>query len=160
MQPLKEQITAFLEASEVKFEFEEEDNIFRFGFDTENTTIHVAIRYDDERRVMLNNAWIAINLPKERKTNILYAINKTHDDYNWPAYLYLDEEDNGLMAKCVIDVPEAGVDQEVFDSFVNSTVSLLDYHFKNFMAIAYGQGTEKVPEEDTEAEVGGEESNE
>ena len=62
MQPLKEQIAAFLEASEVKFEFEEENNIFRFGFDTENTTIHVVIRYNDEKRVIINNAWIDINL--------------------------------------------------------------------------------------------------
>ena len=73
-----------------------------------------------------------------RKTEILYAINKAHDDYNWPAYLYLDEEDNGLMAKCVIDVPEAGVDQEVFACFVDSTVGVLDKNFKDIMAVAYG----------------------
>ena len=38
----------------------------------------------------------------------------------------------------MIDVPEAGVDQEVFACFVDSTVGVLDKNFKDIMAVAYG----------------------
>lgn len=138
MQSLKEQITAFLEARELKFEFLEEVNVFRLNFDMENVTVHVGISYNDEKKWILNRAWMSINLPKERKAAILYAINKIHDEWCTAPYLYLDEEDNELMARCMIDIPEGGVAQEVFDSFLDSTVFMLDDNFKDIMAVAYG----------------------
>lgn len=138
MQSLKEQITAFLEARELKYEFEEENNIFRLGFDMDNAPVRVVIKYNDEKQVILNNAWIPISLPKERKAAILYAINKIHSEYAWTAYLYLNEDDNELTAQCMINVPKAEVDQEVFDNLVSSTVSMLDDNFKDIMAVAYG----------------------
>lgn len=39
MQPLKEQITALLEALELNFEFDEENNLFRLNFETENAPV-------------------------------------------------------------------------------------------------------------------------
>lgn len=138
MQPLKEQITALLKALELNFKFDEEVKIFRLNFEAENAPVHVAIQYDDEKRVIINKAWISLNLPQERKTAILYAINKIHDEWCTPAYLYLDGDDNGLMARCMIDVPETGLEQEIFAYFVDSTVSLLDDNFKDIMAVAYG----------------------
>lgn len=138
MQSLKEQIQGFLEARELNFEFEEENNLFRLNFNMENTTVHVVISYNDEKKWILNRAWMSINLPKERKAAILYAINKIHDEWCTAPYLYLDEEDNELMARCMIDVPEGGVAQEVFDSFLDSTVLMLDDNFKDIMAVAYG----------------------
>lgn len=56
MQSLKEQIQGFLEARELNFEFEEENNLFRLNFNMENTTVHVVISYNDEKRWMLNRA--------------------------------------------------------------------------------------------------------
>ena len=138
MQSLKEQITALLEARELNFEFEEETNLFRLNYDAENASVHVVIRYNDEKQVIFNTAWIPVNLPQERKAAILFAINKIHDEWCTPAYLYLDEEDNELMARCMIDVPEGGIDQEVFADFVDSTVNMLDSNFKDIMAVAYG----------------------
>ena len=138
MQPLKEQITALLEALELNFEFDEENNLFRLNFETENAPVHVCISYDDERKLIINRSWISINLPKVRIAAILYAINKLHDEWCTPAYLYLDEDDNELSSRCMIDVPEAGVDQEVFACFVDSTVGVLDKNFKDIMAVAYG----------------------
>ena len=138
MQPLKEQITALLETLELNFEFDEENNLFRLNFETENAPVHVCISYDDERKLIINNAWISINLPKERKAAILYAINKTHDKWNTRAYLFWDEDYNELSARCIIDVPEAELDQEVFACFVDSTVWVLDKNFKDIMAVAYG----------------------
>lgn len=38
----------------------------------------------------------------------------------------------------MIDVSEAGVDQEVFAYFVDSTAAMLDDHFKDIMAMACG----------------------
>ena len=50
----------------------------------------------------------------------------------------MNEDDNELTAQCMINVPKAGVDQEVFDNLVSSTVSMLDDNFKDIMAVAYG----------------------
>lgn len=138
MQPLKEQITALLEDLELKFEFDEENNLFRLNFETENAPIHSCISYDDELKLIINRSWISINLPKERKTAILYAINRIHDEWCTKAYLLLGEDDNRLMARCMIDAPETGLDQEIFAYFVDSTISLLDDNFKDIMAVAYG----------------------
>lgn len=138
MQSLKEQIMAYLEALELKFEFDEENNLFRLNFETENAPVYVCISYDDERKLIINNAWISIKLPKERKTTILYAINKIHDKWNTRAYLFWDEDDNVLSARCIIDVSEAGLDQEVFACFIESTVWVLDKNFKGIMVVAYG----------------------
>lgn len=74
-----------MEARELKYEFEEENNIFRLGFDMDNAPVRVVIKYNDEKQVILNNAWIPISLPKERKAAILYAINKIHSEYAWTA---------------------------------------------------------------------------
>lgn len=144
MQSLKEQITAHLEALELKFEFDEENNLFRLDFETENAPVHVCISYDDERKLIINNAWISIKLPKERKTTILYAINKIHDEWNTRAYLFWDEDYNVLSARCMIDVPEAGLDQEVFACFVDSTAWVLAKSFKRIMAVAYGSESDNL----------------
>ena len=56
MQPLKEQITALLEALELNFEFDEENNLFRLNFETENAPVHVCISYDDERKLIINRS--------------------------------------------------------------------------------------------------------
>ncbi len=138
MQPLKEQITALLEALELNFEFDEENNLFRLNFEAENAPVHVCISYDDERKLLINRSWISINLPKERKAAILYAINKLHDEWCTPAYLYLDEDDNELSSRCMIDVPENGLERDVFGYFLFSTVNCLDDKFKDIMAVAYG----------------------
>ena len=138
MQSLKEQITAYLEAFELKFEFDEENNLFGLSYETENAQVYVCISYDDERKLIINNAWISIKMPKERKATILYAINKIHDEWNTRAYLFWDEDDNVLSARCIIDVPEAGLDQAVFACFVDSTVWVLEKSFKDIMAVAYG----------------------
>lgn len=138
MQSLKEQITAFLEALELNFKIDEEAKCFRVNFEAKNAPVHVAIVYDDENQLIINKAWISLNLPQDRKTAILYAINKIHNEWCTPAYLYLDNDDNGLMARCMIDVPETGLEQELFAYFVDSTVSMLDDNFKDIMAVAYG----------------------
>lgn len=53
----------------------------------------------------------------------------------------------------MIGVPEAGMDQETFSSFVESTTRLLDDNFNDIMAVAYGQGAVTSLEEDEETDV-------
>ena len=98
--------------------------------------------------------------PANTPHSALYAINKIHNTSWELAHLYLGEKDNRLAAQASIDVPENGLDTEVFRYFVVSTCGMLDDNFNKIMSVAFGQGTENAPEEEADAEEGGEETSE
>ena len=127
-----------MEALELNFEWDEEDKIFRLNFDTENAKVSMSIAPYEDRGLLVNHAWIPISLPKEKKTAVLYAINKIHDQWCTRAHLYLDEDDNNLMALSMLEMPDVGLSQDIFANFLDSTVRILDDHFKEIMAVAYG----------------------
>ncbi len=114
MQSLSEQVKAHLEGIGVHFEFEEEKSIFKLCIETKVADVNVVIYCDDEQDRLSNQAWISVFIPKEQKAAVLQAINKIHDEEFWPAYLFVDEDDGTLSAKCAMYVPESGVDRDVF----------------------------------------------
>lgn len=142
MKSLVEQTKALMEALELHYDWDEEDKVFRLDFNTENTKVFVTIECLEDKGILINHGWLPINLPKEKKTAILYAINKIHDQWSTQAHLYLDEDDNNLIARCMLPLPEMGLDgvgEDGFARFVASTCNILDDHFKTIMEVAYGQ---------------------
>lgn len=141
MKSLVEQTNDLLEALELNFEWDEENQVFRLNFDMDNVKVSVSIDCVEEKGILINHGWLPISLPKEKKTAILYLINKVHDKWCTRAHLYLDEDDNSLMAQSMLYVPDAGLGvlgEETFAGFLDSTCRILDDHFKEFMEVAYG----------------------
>ena len=81
MKSLVEQTKELLEALELNFSWDEEDEVFRLRFDMDNAKINVTIACNEDKMLLINQAWLPITLPVEKKTAILYAINKIH--YEW-----------------------------------------------------------------------------
>ena len=155
MNNLKEQVARLLDEWEISYNLNEEKS--RFEIDI---PMDINLVYDEEGMRLHNISCLMFNLPKERTTEVLYAINKIHNTSWELAHLYLSEKDNRLAAQASIDVPESGLDTEVFRYFVVSTCGMLDNNFNKIMSVAFGQGTENAPKEEADAEEGGEETSE
>lgn len=160
MNNLKEQVARLLDEWEVSYNLNEEKSRFEIDIPADNVDVSINLVYDEEGMRLHNIGCLMFNLPKERTTEVLYAINKIHNTSWELAHLYLGEKDNRLAAQASIDVPEGGLDTEVFRYFVLSTCFIVDDNFKKIMAVAFGQGTENAPEEDADAEEGGGETSE
>ena len=119
--------------------YDDETKTFMLDVGMDNATVSVVVAFDEADRRLYNFSYLSFALPKKRRMAVLRKINEIHLRSSSPAYLFLDE--NGrLCAQDVIDVPECGVDGEVFHEFVASTCVLLDKNFHGIMEAAFGQG--------------------
>ena len=160
MNNLKEQVARLLDEWEISYNLNEEKSRFEIDIPMDNVDVSINLVYDEKNMRLHNLSCLMFNLPKERTMEVLYAINKIHNTSWELAYLYLSEKDNRLAAQASIDGPESGLDTEVFRFFVVSTCGMLDDNFNKIRSVAFGQGTENAPEEEADAEEGGEETSE
>lgn len=147
MEILKKQVTKLLDELEFHYEIDEERSIFEFAVNAGNADVDVILRYDEEGMRLYNLANLEFSLPKDGITAVLYKINEIHNKSFSQAHLYIDNEDNRLNAEAVIDVPENGLDKDVFGYFLYSTMSMLNKYFNDIMSVAYGQTSPKKKNE-------------
>lgn len=147
MESLKEQVTKLLDELELHYEIDEEHSIFEFAVNAGNADVDVILHYDEKGMRLCNLANLEFSLPKDGITAVLYKINEIHNKSFSQAHLYIDDEDNRLNAEAVIDVPENGLDKDVFGYFLYSTISMLNKYFNDIMSVAYGQTNLKKEEE-------------
>lgn len=139
MEKLKDQVAKLLDGLRLTYEYDDETKTFMLDVGMDNATVSVVVAFDEADRRLYNFSYLSFALPKKRRMAVLRKINEIHLRSSSPAYLFLDE--NGrLCAQDVIDVPESGVDGEVFHEFVASTCVLLDKNFHGIMEAAFGQG--------------------
>lgn len=147
MESLKEQVTRLLDELEFHYEIDEERSVFEFAVNAGNADVDVILHYDEEGMRLYNLANLEFSLPKDGITAVLYKINEIHNKSFSQAHLYIDDEDNRLNAGAVIDVPENGLDKDVFGYFLYSTISMLNKYFNDIMSAAYGQTNHDNKEE-------------
>ena len=153
MNSLKDEVARLLNEWEVSYNLNEEKARFEIDIPADNVDVSINLVYDEKGMRLHNLSSLMFNLPKERTTEVLHAINKIHNTSWELAHLYLGEKDNRLAAQASIDVPESGLDTEVFRYFVLSTCFMLDDNFNKIMAVAFGQGAVTSSEEDEETDV-------
>ena len=139
MEKLKDQVARLLDGLRLTYDYDDETKTFMLDVGMDNATVSVVVAFDEADRRLYNFSYLSFALPKKRRMAVLRKINEIHLRSSSPAHLLLDE-DGRLCAQAVIDVPECGVDGEVFHEFVASTCVLLDKNFHGIMEAAFGQG--------------------
>ena len=147
MDNLKDQVARLLHEWDLDYRLNEAKSRFELDIPMDNADVSINIVYNEEGMRLYNISCLTFNLPKERATEVLYAINKIHNTSFSLAHLYLGEQDCRLAAQATVDVPEGGLDSEVFRYFVISTCELLDESFPGIMAVAFGTNAGEVASE-------------
>ena len=147
MDNLKDQVARLLHEWDLDYRLNEAKSRFEMDIPMDNADVSINIVYNEEGMRLYNISCLTFNLPKERATEVLYAINKIHDTSFSLAHLYLGEQDCRLAAQATVDVPESGLDSDVFRYFVISTCELLDESFPKIMAVAFGTNAGEVVSE-------------
>lgn len=148
MKPLKEQIEELLNKLELMFDYEEEAELFTFDIQTKYAVVSTIIAYDENKMIIENVGYVPVCLPKENTTELLYLINKIHNESDGRCCFCL-EENNKLLAKSLIDIPKEGINEEVFNYFVFSTCDFFDQYYNEFMTIAFKKATDDEPKNET-----------
>lgn len=136
MKNLKEQVAKLLDEQDFHYKVNEEKNRFAFGISTGNVDMDVNLLYDEEDLCLYNFCSLTSTLPEDGVVAAMYKINEIHNQSFSLAHLYIDEDDNTLSAQAVMEVPKNGLEKDVFETFLYSTMQLLDDNAKDIIAIA------------------------
>lgn len=136
MKNLKEQVAKLLDEQDFHYKANEEKNRFAFGISTGNVDMDVNLLYDEEDLCLYNFCSQTSTLSEDGVVAAIYKINEIHNQSFSLAHLYIDENDNTLSAQAVMEVPKNGLEKDVFETFLYSTIQLLDDNAKDIIAIA------------------------
>ena len=142
MENLTEQVAKLLDEMEFCYDFDEEQNGFFLEIRMDNTDVDIIIIADDEAKCLYNRTNLTLTLPDDSITAVLHKINEIHNQSFSQAHIYIDEDDKKLTAQAVIDIPESGIDKDIFQSFLFVPAKMLDDNFGEIMKVAFGAETE------------------
>lgn len=136
MKPIYQRISELLDSMEIKYNFEEDIDVFYFKMGGETSDIDVYIRIQGETLITFN-AILPIRMPEYSFPELLDAINQINTDA-LISTLYLDKDSRKINSQSFIDTKDGDIDEENFTSFLISSIKRIDSNTEDFMKIVFG----------------------
>ena len=121
--------------TDLDFHFEsEEEQVVDFSVGMDHLDVSVRLFCDDDRIIAFTDS--SIRIPKERYLSVLAEINRIHNESLRNAHIFINVENNHLMAQAVMYLEEMDeFPTATFKSFLGDVCWIIDNHYKEIMRV-------------------------